>query len=1480
MSTSEGVKETAVGSSTSSSAIRKEPEGQGAVEITATPGITHQDRGLTPAAEIIKKAGDGETMEHPRYDQKLPPVTATASPPVVESKSVPKPSVEDGDMVRTGLCSGGTAAGDTWILPQTSLPVERVMPSSHSIDATAHPDLASIEGLGIEDRIVRYNPTIPVPSEIVSPFKECFSNEKHEDILARTIQVSSNRENAYIVSLPITHRQNALNNFLTYDSSTIAKICVMRRNCAGIPLNSSEFPVLASPHPPETASYYNAVLGRYNGSTIDMRFRIICNKSDEIRETYLLGRLWTPLWNIRIQWYYLSSNFDHSTVKIQECFAEVGSREHVSDKNLAKLTGALGFFEDNRTIGAGKEFANLLEYVNKSKLSMSRLFWRIWALYYEACFQEEYLKRPMHVYSVYNSEAPIGHYSLANFVNMSGHKITTGEIMPFFLPLHLINHCPGIPAVKLMNLLLCERFDAHIIFGINKNWPPLGKIKLYIPGDATSEYHDLDHLTVESHVLKKLGQVLASLCQMERLFEEIGITVAQFLYRPEGDSAWFGHSEIQVGLPPFRCARTLHFAWADTSVLGVYHYAQAPLYKAAWHGAISYFLQSLAVNAVLCENNIFTFIQLENHGVKASKYMRELWLSLMSYNDSRLRLINRAQHVGIRFGWGNIFNRITGGIRFVRPDGRKFTRILQWAEWALFSTVFGENSFLPAMMTPMRTDYSPTAGIRYRPTVVGNITASTDALYRLFMADIGEIGLKVYGPLDSAQFIENIPALAGPTGYPLDGQYRDIQVSRTHNADWYFTVVDVADINDLYIGWPRRMECLWSLNAPRESIDRLESYFEDEDRTVENQMAITGESRAPPSVDYKYILESMLHTTPGPKIINFGSEGKITFCVDAGDEEADADLNECMAAPAVAATRAVFADADTFDQPTIHYCRRKKEPSIGERMRKYGLRPIRSTCGVNNMAYVSADRTPPRMHTAESEYANWRARNKQPRLKKSKMIAESSKTETAATTATSTVATTTVVATPGVRPDKAPYLRHKCVEPIPTTILKTTGIWDVVLQAYEEYVLRSTNRGDNLTKDQIKIFKREPLWMHVVQIARNLRIGKPNADQNPEEAFSSFVELIKSHKITDYVKPLPACATSAWCQGMYKVCYNLASRYKRNASSQSPLLFEFAEKCATLEKFMDILPNAFQPEAMDFIPQLNPDNQEEFFQKMYDISNLNDFYSLTHCYNAELQAGFWDALMGRTVEFTEQDLSSIDEMLAELDQEIAAEATTSAVTTAATAPGQTYSMSTTNPIPASDQLPSSKGEITPQSASSSGGASSCGAAFSQSRDTKSETFHEKKGWNAVASQTPWPIQGGTCAECNLQGFHAASCPWYSARAVTSAQSVPAHSGGGVSTAPAAHTTAQATTEAVSLPPTTNEFYRSREIETASTKVSSSTPQVTTSHTSSMASVEAQSATSNSSSTSEESVGVESSCRSTSESAQTSLVEFPFQPELQ
>lgn len=387
---------------------------------------------------------------------------------------------------------------------------------------------------------------------------------------------------------------------------------------------------------------------------------------------------------------------------------------------------------------------------------------------------------------------------------------------PFFITHSMLDTIGHSHTTELLQFLLCDSFEAECNFGISKNWPTLGDIRVVLPADHRTLYSLPTSLIVPSETLYAILGYFARVLNQQQLIDEIGKTVAVFLLRPEGDSAWLGHNFIAMKLPPFRCKRTLHLAWSCADGELKYPFKTPPYYKLAWMGSIRYMQLSLCANTVLSELGIYSMLQLEDCGLTIpNEWLRRI--KRIFWRDKGSSEFNqKIQFVGLRCDWGSIQNRILSSVIILKPQLYNFTRINQWQEWLLFQRLQPDNTWMAGQMAHIKPKTQLMPNRSYNPTLCGINSGLGDIYYRLITENSADIMLLIKSY--SAGYFKMLKAhaLCSPTGFPLDGQFRHLEFGDEMHTYYNFVPRDEVNCWKIMNKWGVRLKYHWQLSCPQQ----------------------------------------------------------------------------------------------------------------------------------------------------------------------------------------------------------------------------------------------------------------------------------------------------------------------------------------------------------------------------------------------------------------------------------------------------------------------------------------------------------------------------------------------------------------------------------------------------------------------------------------------------------------------------------------
>lgn len=808
------------------------------------------------------------------------------------------------------------------------------------------------EGFGVNDVIIKpfaektYTVNFrPLPID-QSPFKE--EPPSIEDIQPITgYNKAFTHENAYIYTLNVPDRYKKVDEKNELDTMTggcstqsIPALTILRNNLLGVPPVMAEYPVIASANPSCAASYLHAVQHRVSKKgAIDLRFNLSATRKNSLKETYILGRIWLPLNDLTIYWDLSPDNYDAAQPILYPAFAEMGKITLDTRKELTSLVQNLRFVDKTFSPDIEQSMIRIMQMVSNTKMSLARLYWRAWTLIAEAAFLEAQGKT-WTVKNIQHTHSP----TFMNGPTVLKAVFSEGQlgIEPFFITHAMIDANRGLPIKNLLYLLLADNFQADTVFAVTRNWPSLGEVKMVLPSDMDTISSQARTMVVHSNDIYRLLHYFAVTLGQQLLIDEIGRTVAQFLMRPEGDSAWLGHRNFTMNLPPFRCRRSLHFAWAMQGYELKYKFKKPPFYKLAWVGSIRYMQTALAANTVFNELGVYSALQLQATGM----HMPEEWydeLSRLFYNTPRGPEVNELiQRVGLRCDWGSILNKMTASISLVNPKIANLTRIVQWYEWLLFQRLLPEGTWMAGQIGHIKAETQIKPGRSYNSALCGISSGINDVFYRMLTQGVAQLKLHVNSFSQGKFIVRDARALSSCAGFPLDGQFRYIGAADDVHAYYHFVPRSIEDCHIIMHEWHERTEFHWQLYCPKKYFhtgvgkDRGELKLESriEPPAESNFMNFLHEGVQ----EYNPVKLSELRTTPVSEVRRYGNPQ------EAGSDSSETSEEEFRKAGPVG------LDEVTSQVYPIHYCDEERNPSVGCRVLKYGLVVKKLWCGVSMLS--------------------------------------------------------------------------------------------------------------------------------------------------------------------------------------------------------------------------------------------------------------------------------------------------------------------------------------------------------------------------------------------------------------------------------------------------------------------------------------------------------------------------------------------------
>lgn len=798
----------------------------------------------------------------------------------------------------------------------------------------------------------------PVPLD-QSPWKE--DPPKIEDCQPITSFNAAFRfENTYVYSFQIPEGGRRLEASEDYDLPvggatlySIPALTILKNNLLGLPTVSCEWPVISSPNPKQAASYLHAVQHRIGKQGVmDLRFNITADSKRKLVETYVLGRLWTPLVSIKIAWGVSPDNYDAAQPILFPAFAEMGRITLDTRKEMNSVVQNLRFIERTFSPDLEQSILRIMQSISNTKLSLSRLYWRIWSAICEASYWEN---RDViwTVRKIRNSCPTVKLNGPALLKALFAGSENTAQ--PFFITESMVEALNGTPIKTLMQFLLCENFESVNAFGLTECWPPLGDVRVVLPGDHMELLTLPTDIEVRSSDLYAILQYFAETLGQQNLIDEIGRTVACFLLRPEGDKAWLGHKYISIKLPPFRSKRSLHFAWAMQGHALNYPFKTPPFYKIAWMGSIRYMQISLAANATMNELGVYTALQLRHNGTTMPKEWYNSVNKLFLERSYSTELAEKIQQIGLRCDWGCILNRITKSVIILAPKIANLTRIVQWYEWLMFQRILPEGTWMAGQMAHIRAKSLMRPHRSYSPTLCGIESGINDLFYRIMTTNVAKIMLYSVEPSAGKFNTREIGGISGATGLPLDGQFRYMSAGDDVSIYYHIVPRNLACCHNIMYDWHERTKYHWQMYMPQQYFHTgpgkldgdiiLQSFTLPPDEAQFGTVIHSGEQKYDAVQEAKNEWEDeRRHIVFGnPEDTEAGREEHhneerqpryfdISNGLDVGFQQGSVELEEVES-----------------QRYPIHYCQEETNPSVGARMIKEGIRFKNNVCGVNAM---------------------------------------------------------------------------------------------------------------------------------------------------------------------------------------------------------------------------------------------------------------------------------------------------------------------------------------------------------------------------------------------------------------------------------------------------------------------------------------------------------------------------------------------------
>lgn len=801
-----------------------------------------------------------------------------------------------------------------------------------------------------------------------SPLKELVPDfSEVQPITAYKKALGHEHSYTYTFYLPdgVRDSERYLKNDCPYGTTTawsIPALTVLKENLIGLPLQGLEWPVIASANPTPSNSYLHAVTHRVGKSgVLDLRFKVTGSRKYNVKEIYVLGRIWTPLTQGYMIWENSAENYDAAQPTVYPAFADIGKITLDTRKELTNLTQMLRFVDKTFPPEMEQSMVNVLEHMGRNKLSLSRLYWRIWCCIAEATLRESQEKR-WKVHRIRNPHTPMalnGPLALKELFSES-----QMAVQPFFLTHSMLDSIGCGNLIEIFQFLLSENFEARCHFMLSKNWPSLGQVRVILPSGHTTLHSAPTQLVVPSESLYAILNYFARALGQQHLIDEIGKTVAIFLMRPEGDHLWLGHNFVTIKLPPFRCKRTLHLAWANADVALDYPMKTPPFYKLAWLGSIRYLQIGLCANTVLSELGLYSGLQLENSGIKMTKEWCTAMYRLFQRDRGSCEFNFRIQHVALRCDWGCILNRITSSVVVIRPLLVNFVRVPQWQEWLLFQRIQPESTWMSGQMghiTP-KTLLQPCRS--YNPTLCGIDSGLGDIYYRLISDGTAEVTLHVASFSMGTFITRKAQALCSTTGLPLDGQFRHLRLGDDIDTYYHFIIRSEIACGRIMHDWHKKREYHWQLCCDQ---NFMQDGFgkRDGELWLESSAAPPAENINTGFIGNPRVTEPQIelidsHEARTNDVIVYGHppEEGVGSSVDEWSSTEDVEANQY---PDGVPTTKIYEQ-----EYPIHYCRADKEPSAGLLMLRYGIALQSSsagTCVLNNQELYAMAARGEALHT-------------------------------------------------------------------------------------------------------------------------------------------------------------------------------------------------------------------------------------------------------------------------------------------------------------------------------------------------------------------------------------------------------------------------------------------------------------------------------------------------------------------------------------
>lgn len=604
---------------------------------------------------------------------------------------------------------------------------------------------------------------------------------------------------------------------------TITELEVVGDVLRGVKVPPLEPPVVASLRPSCCSSHAQAVIARNSNLQLDMTSTLTATDNGKMVECYPIGRTWGVLESGTMIWRTAYSNYGRTAPLIDPAFQAVKRFELTGTKDIAKVLSCLSFLGDIDNSTSLQLIAGLNK-VQTEKINFVRLYYRIWTLIFEAMAAEELGTSLMIESADYatppqmcNTPRSLTDYLMANNANT---KL-------FYLGHHTTSALGQSRVLFLLSVLLAEGLKGNFRFAVTKNWPSLGRVRL-----AYAAVNGGENLTVQgsigSHELFELLQYYAIFLNQAQLVEEIGRTVASFLFRPVGDKMWYGHDAISLALPNFTCGQTIFFSFCLQPPADPVELKSHPFYKYAWVGAISYLQMSLCLGTAITNKEIPSRYAAAMNGISIDK---DWWNNIRSDFNVGVwgpKINSLAQVIGRQLGWGLIFNRITVSIAFQQHNPINYihkSKPIQWSDWLVFRSQVHEGTAFSALMGHLVPKYTLSSRRPYGRGVVEGRADASEVFYRILMLNHGSVILSNRHPEKPNQCLgyKNVPLAYN--GMPIDGLFKRFGHPKGGASIPLFFLEDELDTHYVNTQWFKRIGLVWKRHALVPNKDTDPSWF-------------------------------------------------------------------------------------------------------------------------------------------------------------------------------------------------------------------------------------------------------------------------------------------------------------------------------------------------------------------------------------------------------------------------------------------------------------------------------------------------------------------------------------------------------------------------------------------------------------------------------------------------------------------------------